>query len=182
VGGCGPHRGVCCHSVRTNSDSLNIDHRSRNLVHCHSVVATCRTSDQGEETAALSIGGSRNTSAELVADIHALLDSVGCGVAAVGRVVGRTREGLITVYSVGGTVRVGVVLVLVGWAKSFSWRGDSRAGRRRNSNAATIVWWKIGRSAGRRCAATVRRRRIARWCRACCALSIRRRRVVRRWR
>ena len=80
----------------------------------------------------------RNTIAELVADIHALLDCVWSREASVTRIVWCTGESLITVYSVGGTVRVGVILILVGGAKSLSWRRDSGGGRRRNSSAAAI--------------------------------------------
>lgn len=79
----------------------------------------------------------------MVADGHAGLDGVCGGLAAVRRIEGRTSEVLAAVDGVDGSIGVGVVLVAVGWAKSLGWRGDSGGGRRRNSGAATIRWWKV---------------------------------------
>jgi hypothetical protein len=176
----GPHCRVCRHFVGANSDSLDNLRRSRHLVSCHSTRATSGSGNRAEQVAAGAICGSRNTSGVLVADSHARLDGVGGGLAAVRRVEGSTGEVLTAVDGVGCAVRVGVVLVAIGRAKSLGWRSDSGGGWGRNSSAATVGWWRIARRAWSRCATAVRRRRVVgrRWAR--CALSVRRRRVVRK--
>ena len=164
--GCGPHCGVCCHSVGADGDSLNIGRGSRHLVRGHSTGATCGTSDRAEQVAACAICGSRNTSAVLVADSHARLNRVGGSLAAVRWVKGSTGEVLATVDGVDGTARVCVVPVAVGRAQRLSWRGDDGGRRRRNSSAATIGWWKVSRRAWRRGTTTVGRGRVVGRCRA----------------
>lgn len=159
MGGCGPHCCIRRHSVGADSDSLDICRRSRNLVRCHSARSTRRsTCDRAEEIATRAIGRSRNTISVLVANVHAVLNRVGRGQAAVRGVILRTREALTAIHGECGTIRVGVVPVVVCWTKSLSRRSDCGGGWRRNCSTTTVGWREIARGAWYSGAPTIRRR------------------------
>ena len=143
----GPHRGVCRRPgpVGADGDRLNIGRRARDLVRRNGTRATHSASDRAEEVALQAVSGHSNTSSVLVADQHARLDRVRCGLALVAGVVRCAGDVLAAEHRVARTVGVGVGAVVVRWAEGLGWRGHGGRGRCGSSGTSPVRWRRVVR-------------------------------------